>query len=81
MGLMFDTPTFELHANHGPLMIRVAIVVMVLSFSAVFLRFLSRRLVKQPALWDDWMIIVALAFAWVTCIWEIIGKQSGIAGN
>ena len=27
---------------------------------AVFLRFLSRRLLKLPLLWDDWLILVAM---------------------
>lgn len=76
MGLMFDTPTFELHADHGPLLIRITIVMMVLSFISIILRFLSRRLVKQPFLSDDWMIVAGVVFAWVTCLLEIIGKPA-----
>jgi len=62
------------HDNKGPLMIRVAVAMMCVSCLAVCLRFTARKLVKQPCLWDDWMIVLALPFAWTTCIFEIRGK-------
>lgn len=76
MGAMFDTPKFELHANHGPLMIRITVVMMALSLVSIILRFLSRRLVKQPFLSDDWMIVAGAIFSWATCILQIIGKEA-----
>lgn len=76
MGIMFDTPTFELHADHGPLLIRTTIAMTILSFIAICLRFLARRLVRQPILWDDWMIVLAVLFAWVTGIWEVMCRAS-----
>ena len=70
---MFTASSVNPHDNEGPLMIRVAAAMMGLSGVAVCLRFTARKIVRQPCLWDDWMIILALLFAWATCIFEIRG--------
>ena len=48
------------HANKGPLVLGVSILVSFLAITAVALRFLSRKLSKAHYWWDDWMILAAL---------------------
>ncbi len=70
-----STPSnVNLQEDKGPLVIRVAAAMMALSGLAVCMRFIARKLVRQPCLWDDWMIVLALPFAWATCGFEIRGK-------
>jgi len=59
--------------DEGPLIERVAIAGMCLSGLAVVLRVVSRKLVKQPLLWDDWLILTAIPFAWAVPILQIRG--------
>jgi len=75
---LLDHKSFQLDANEGPLVTGLCIGMMALSAIAVFCRFLARKIVNQPLLWDDWLILLALAFSWVTCIWQIIGKFCSI---
>lgn len=79
--LFFNAGADDLEANNGPLMNRVAVAMMALSLCAVVLRFVARRLVKQPLLLDDWMIVVALVFSWVTCILFIAAVENGQFGR
>lgn len=60
--------------DEGPLVERVAIACMCLSGLAVVLRFVSRKLVKQPLLWDDWLILTAIPFSWAVPILQIRGE-------
>ena len=60
--------------NDGPLIVTVAIVGMGLSGLAVCLRFISRKLAKQPFLLDDWIIVLAIPFSWTVAIIQIRGK-------
>lgn len=73
--LMFDTPTFELHANNGPLAIRMAISMILFSLIGVCLRSYAKRIIHQPYLWDDGLIIVSLICSWSMSIMEIYSKS------
>lgn len=64
----------EPNDDQGPLIERVAIACMCLSGLAVVLRIVSRKLVKQPLLWDDWLILTAIPFSWAVPILMIRGK-------
>jgi len=59
--------------DEGPLVERVAVAGICISGLAVLLRFVSRKLVKQPFLWDDWLILVAIPFSWAVAIMQIRG--------
>lgn len=48
------------HANKGPIILGISILVTFLAITAVALRFLSRKLSKAQYWWDDWMILAAL---------------------
>ena len=48
------------HANKGPIVLGIFILVTFLAITAVALRFLSRKLSKAQYWWDDWMILAAL---------------------
>ena len=48
------------HANKGPIVLGISIIVSFLAITAVVLRFLSRKLAKAQYWWDDWMILGAL---------------------
>ncbi|KAK0507563.1 hypothetical protein JMJ35_010086 [Cladonia borealis] len=48
------------HANKGPTMLGISILVTFLAIAAVALRFLLRKLSKAQYWWDDWMILAAL---------------------
>ena len=61
--------------NNGPLIVTVAIVGMCLSGLAVCLRFISRKLIKQPFLRDDWIIVLAIPFSWSVAIIQIRGRR------
>ncbi|MCJ1244556.1 hypothetical protein MMC30_001754 [Trapelia coarctata] len=54
---------------------------MCVSGVAVCLRFISRRLIKQPFLWDDWLIVIALPFAWAVGVCELVGIYEGGYGR
>lgn len=70
----------SLNADEGPFIIRISAAMVALSGIAVCLRFLSRRLVKAPFLWDDWMILTALPFAWATSLLNVTGESSCSSG-
>ena len=75
MPSMFDRGPYDPKADDGPMLRSVCIAVVVLSGISVVLRFISRRLVKQPLLWDDWTVLIALPFAWGCCFLTIAGKK------
>ena len=77
MGLI-NSPNFNLNDDNGPLSNRIAISMMIVSLLAMVLRFAARKLVRQSFFLDDWLIVVAVAFAWATCIIEIIGNSSTV---
>ena len=62
-------------ANDARLEINVGVAMMCLSGFAVGLRLASRRIARQPLLWDDWTIIAAAFFAWADCIGQIYGQH------
>lgn len=51
---------FDINEDKGPYLARICSVMIVISAIAVVLRFLSRRVVKAPLLWDDWVILLAM---------------------
>lgn len=55
------------------MMVRVCVAMICVSFVGLCGRLLARRLTKQPLLWDDWLIVVGLVFAWSCCIIQLIG--------
>jgi hypothetical protein len=75
MGLI-NSSDFELNADNGPLVIRVAIAMMAISLLGAVLRFMARRIVRQPIMWDDWFIVLGLVCSWGVCIIQIIGMNS-----
>lgn len=75
MSLSFGDGSFDADADRGPIMVRVSVAMMCLSGVGICGRFLVRRLTKQPLLWDDWSIVVALIFSWGCCILPIIGES------
>jgi hypothetical protein len=75
MGLI-NSSDFELNADNGPLVIRVAIAMMAISLLGAVLRFMARRIVRQPIMWDDWFIVLGLVCSWGVCIIQIIGMGS-----
>ena len=70
--------TFNVDANVGRIVINVNIAMTVLSVTAVVLRFISRRLAKQPLLWDDWWILISMPFVWVVVITQFLGKLRSV---
>ncbi|MCJ1352543.1 MAG: hypothetical protein MMC33_002527 [Icmadophila ericetorum] len=78
---LIGSDEFNLHANNGPVIINTSIALMVLSGVAVFLRFVARKTVKQPLLWDDWMILLGLLFSWSICIGQIVAVIIGGFGQ
>ena len=74
MSLPVDHDSFDANANKGPTMIRVCVAMICLSSIGVCGRFIARWLTKQPLLWDDWLIVVALIFSWGCCVIQIIGS-------
>jgi hypothetical protein len=74
--VLINDPEFSLEQNSGPLIQRVAVAMMIVSFVAMALRFLARRLVRQPFLWDDWLIPMAVACSWGVAVIEIVGQNS-----
>ena len=66
-----DTPGLDVNATEVPKIIAVSVVLIILSTSAVILRFISRMLSKAGLWWDDWVIVAALVMSsWATCIQE-----------
>lgn len=61
----------DLYADLSGVLVNTSIAMMCLSGSAVGLRFFARRLVKQPLLIDDWLILLAVPFAWIVCMLNI----------
>lgn len=74
MSLQFSNDSYDPDANKGPMMIRVCVAMICFSSIGICGRFLARWLTKQPILWDDWFIVVALVFSWGCCAIQIIGK-------
>ena len=74
MTIVFDNGPYDPDANVGPVLVRVCVAMMFVSGIGLFGRFLARRLMKQPVLWDDWMIVLAVPFAWGCCIIQIMGR-------
>ena len=66
--------TFDIYANVGRIIININIAMMVLSFVALILRFVARRIAKQPLMWDDWWILIAMPFVWIVVISEFVGR-------
>ena len=52
----------DIHASRVHLILGVSIALLVLSFVAVALRLLARRLSGAGLWWDDWLIIAALVY-------------------
>ena len=50
----------DIHASKAHLILGVSIALLILSFIAVALRLLARRLSGAGLWWDDWLIIAAL---------------------
>ena len=64
---------FDLNADNGPLLLRVSVAMMCVSALGLCGRLLARRLMRQPILWDDWMIVLALVFSWTCSLLQIMG--------
>ena len=73
MSVLFNHNSHGMDDDEGPLVMRISVAFICLSGTAVFLRYLARRVTRNPWSWDDWMIVVALMFAWTNPILEIIG--------
>ena len=73
--VLINTGTYDANDNHGPLMNRVAVAMMLISLVATCLRIFARRLVHQQLWWDDWFTPIALAFSWGVTIIHIIGSN------
>ena len=69
-----DGPPPNPSDNNGPVIVTVAIIGICLSGLAVCLRFISRKLIKQPFLLDDWIIVLAIPFSWSVAIIQIRGE-------
>lgn len=74
MSGIFNQPSSDINANKGPLMTKVCVAMMFVSIIGLCGRFVARKLVRQPILWDDWMIVAGLLFSWACCIIQIIGR-------
>ena len=61
------------NGDFARLIINTSIAIFVLTVVAVGLRFLARRIVRQPFLMDDWLILAALPFGLLLPILNIIG--------
>lgn len=70
---MFDTPTFEVNADNGPLLTKIASAMIVIATLGVLLRFYSKKLIRQAYYWDDWLILLALPCVWALNALEIFG--------
>jgi hypothetical protein len=68
-----DDPN-NINADNGPMMVQLCVSMMVLSGTAVVLRLISRRVVRQSLQWDDWVILMSLVVSWGACLVEIIGE-------
>lgn len=75
MSPIMDPGPSDTNVNRGPRLIQVCVAMMCLSLIGVCGRFVARKLVKQSILWDDWMIIPGLLFAWACCIIQILGRK------
>lgn len=59
--ILFGTPLDnDITTNKTSLITSTAIALIVLTFAAVVLRFLSRWVIRVPFLLDDWLILAAL---------------------
>ncbi|TVY45829.1 hypothetical protein LSUB1_G000099 [Lachnellula subtilissima] len=61
--------------SYGPLLNRVGICMMCLSGIAVTLRFLTRRIARQPIKLDDYLIIAGLLLSWSGSIIQFIEAE------
>ena len=66
-------PAANLSDDQRPLIMHVTVAMICLSAIAVILRFSSRLLTKSPFLWDDWLVLAALPFAWAAAAIDIYG--------
>ncbi|MCJ1445491.1 MAG: hypothetical protein MMC23_005996 [Stictis urceolatum] len=69
------------NGDFARLIINTSIAIFVLTVVAVGLRFLARRIVRQPFLMDDWLILAALPFGLLLPILNIIATQKGNFGR
>ena len=58
--------------NRGPLIIAVTVVLIILSFAAVGLRFLARYMKALPWKADDWLMIPAVSFEVILCVGNLV---------
>jgi len=65
------------HDDRGPTVIAANVVLVILSCSAVALRFLSRKLSGAGYWYDDWVIVAALPFALGINICNFIAVHNG----
>ncbi|MCJ1405072.1 hypothetical protein MMC11_008298 [Xylographa trunciseda] len=72
-----DTPGLDINATDAPKIIAVSVVLIIISTSAVVLRFISRMLSKAGLWWDDWLIVAALVMTWSACLLMITSTQHG----
>ena len=80
--LLFGDPIDDdPNTNKGALLIKTSISMIALSFLAVLLRFISRKVLKTHLLLDDWIILAALPFAWCGSIIDVYGATTGYLGQ
>ena len=65
---------FDIHADNGYIVVSVGIAMIFVSSVGVAMRFVARRIAKQPLLMDDWAILLAVPFTWAVCASQIAGK-------
>ena len=74
MSFVGEADPDDINADMGPTMVRLCVSMMVLSTTAVVLRFVSRKVIRQPLQWDDWMILISLIASYAAGTVEITGR-------
>ena len=67
----------HLHESRRPHVISSAIILIVLTTTAVALRFAVRKSRKIPLWWDDWLCFIALPFSILGAVLSIANKALG----
>ena len=62
-------------------MYALATILMLLALAAVMLRLYARRIKKAKFAWDDYLIIIALAFTFATGVCMFVGASLGDLGR
>ncbi|KAJ5623772.1 hypothetical protein N7510_000081 [Penicillium lagena] len=68
----------DLSESLGPQVIGADMALLALATIAVILRFISRHISKANFWWDDWVLAVALIFAYSNGIMSVIAVKNGI---